>query len=30
LAGSQRKVNWRVMYQEANWKKQEKVKGMPR
>ncbi|XP_029590009.1 zinc finger protein 106 isoform X2 [Salmo trutta] len=29
-AGSQRKVNWREMYQEANRKKQEKVKGMPR
>ncbi|KAK6294998.1 hypothetical protein J4Q44_G00342240 [Coregonus suidteri] len=29
-AGSQRKVNWREMYQEANRKKQDKVKGMPR
>lgn len=29
-AGSQKKVNWREMYQEAHKKKQEKVKGMPR
>uniref|UniRef100_UPI003AAB28E0 zinc finger protein 106 n=1 Tax=Centroberyx gerrardi TaxID=166262 RepID=UPI003AAB28E0 len=28
--GSQRKVNWREMYQEMNRKKREKVKGLPR